>query len=52
MPDLIKYNRSDVSLVRLVQPLPGNDADQALVECKQFTKLIFPALSEDFRRVD
>lgn len=52
LPDLIKYNRSDVSLVRLVQPLPGDDADQALVECKQFTRLIFPALSEDFRRVD
>jgi EpsI family protein len=52
LPDLIKYNRSDVSLVRLVQPLSGGDATQALTECKQFTNLIFPALSEDFRRAD
>jgi EpsI family protein len=52
LPDLIKYNRSDVSLVRLVQPLQGDDASQALNESKEFTKLIFPALSEDFRRVD
>lgn len=52
LPDLIKYKRSDVSLVRLVLPMPGDDSNQALTECKQFTKLIFPALSEDFRRVD
>jgi EpsI family protein len=52
LPDLIKYKRSDVSLVRLVQPMQGDDSNQALIECKQFTKLIFPALSEDFRRVD
>jgi EpsI family protein len=52
LPDLIKYKRSDVSLVRLVQPLQGDDASQALIECKQFTKAIFPALAEDFRRAD
>jgi EpsI family protein len=52
LPDLIKYKRSDVSLVRLVQPLRGGDATQGLSELKQFTKLIFPALSEDFRRAD
>jgi EpsI family protein len=52
LPDLIKYKRSDVSLVRLVEPLRGDDVEQALTECKQFTKLIFPALSEDFRRAD
>jgi EpsI family protein len=52
LPDLIKYKRSDVSLVRLVQPLRGGDATQGLGELKQFTKLIFPALSEDFRRAD
>ena len=52
LPDLIKYKRSDVSLVRLVQPLQGDDAGQALTECKQFTKVLFPALAEDFRRAD
>jgi EpsI family protein len=52
LPDLIKYQRSDVSLVRLVQPLRSGDASQALPELKQFTNLLFPALSEDFRRAD
>jgi EpsI family protein len=52
LPDLIKYKRSDVSLVRLVRPLPGDDATQALTELKQFTQLVFPALTEGFRRAD
>jgi EpsI family protein len=52
LPDLIKYRRSDVSLVRLVEPMRGNDTEQALADCKQFANLLFPALAEDFRRVD
>ncbi len=52
LPDLIKYKRSDVSLVRIVEPVQGNDAGQALADCKQFATLIFPSLSEDFRRAD
>jgi hypothetical protein len=52
IPDLIKYKRSDVSLVRLVQPMRGDDASVALPELKQFTNSLFPALSEDFRRAD
>jgi len=52
LPDLIKYKRSDASLVRLVQPLQTEDADQALAECRQFTKVLFPALAEDFRRAE
>jgi EpsI family protein len=52
LPDLIKYKRSDVSLVRLVEPVRGDDTDRALAESKQFANLIFPALSEDFRRAD
>jgi len=52
LPDLIKYKRSDVSLVRLVEPLPSDDPTQGLTELKQFTKLIYPALAEDFRRAN
>lgn len=52
LPDLIKYNRSDVSLVRLVEPMAGADAGPALAECRQFAKLLYPVLSEDFRRAD
>jgi len=52
LPDLIKYQRSDVSLVRLVVPLQGEDADRALIECRQFAKVLFPALAEGFHRAD
>jgi len=52
LPDLIRYKRSDVSLVRLVQLLPADDANLALADGKQFTKLLFPVLATDFRRTD
>jgi EpsI family protein len=52
LPDLIKYKRSDVSLVRLVLPLRGYDASEGLAEIGQFTKVFFPVLSDDFRRAD
>lgn len=52
LPDLIKYKRSDVSLVRVVQALPSEDSAQALTDCKQFTRLLFPVLSDNFRRAD
>jgi EpsI family protein len=52
LPDLIKYKRSDVSLVRIVEPVQGDDTGQALADCQQFAKLIFPSLSQDFRRAD
>ena len=52
LPDLIKYKRSDVSLVRLVELLRGDDASQALTDLTQFSNLVFPALTENFRRAD
>jgi EpsI family protein len=52
LPDLIKYKRSDVSLVRLVELLRGDDASQALTDLTQFSSLVFPALTENFRRAD
>jgi hypothetical protein len=52
LPDLIKYKRSDVSLVRIVESVQGDDTGKALADCKQFATLIFPSLSEDFRRAD
>jgi len=50
LPDLIKYKRSDLSLVRLVEPLPSEGAEQAFRDCRQFANLIFPALSEAFQK--
>lgn len=52
LPDLIRYQRSDVSLVRLVQSLSASDASQTLPQLEQFAKVIFPALADNFRRAD
>jgi EpsI family protein len=47
LPDLLKYRRSDVSLVRLVSPTERNTEDK-FKNCLQFTKLVFPLLAERF----
>ncbi len=49
LPDLIRYRRSDVSLVRIVTPLRGDDATQGLAAGEEFARLIFPSLVEKFR---
>jgi EpsI family protein len=51
LPDLIRYRRSDVSLVRLVAPLRGTTPDAELASCRQFTDRIFPLLAERFASV-
>ncbi|SRR5581483_5107605 len=52
LPDLIRYQRSDVSLVRLVQGIPSSDASQELPRLEQFAQLMFPVLAENFRHAD
>lgn len=49
LPDLIRYRRSDVSLIRIVTPLRGDDTTQSLADSEEFAKLIFPSLVEKFR---
>ena len=51
LPDLIRYRRSDVSLVRLVTPLRDSTSGVELAKCEQFTKRIFPLLAEHFASV-
>ncbi len=51
LPDLIRYRRSDVSLVRLVTPLTGSTPENELTSCVQFTERIFPLLAEHFASV-
>jgi EpsI family protein len=46
LPDLIRYQRSDVSLVRLVSPVTGSGNDFG--NCLEFAQLIFPALDQHF----
>jgi len=45
LPDLIRYRRSDVSLVRLVSPTQADTGDN-FRSGVQFTKLVFPMLAE------
>jgi len=51
LPDLIRYRRSDVSLVRLVAPLQGSEVEQ-LAASQEFARLIFPSLVADLREGD
>ncbi|MBZ5593060.1 MAG: EpsI family protein [Acidobacteriia bacterium] len=47
LPDLLRYRRSDVSLVRLVTPLGGRVND-ASANSTEFVKSVFPLLVERF----
>lgn len=49
LPDLIRYRRSDVSLVRLISPLRGDDPTEQLAANQEFARLMFPALVQDLR---
>jgi EpsI family protein len=51
LPDLIRYRRSDVSLVRLITPLRGASPDNELNTCLRFTQSVFPLLAERFASV-
>ena len=51
LPDLIRYRRSDVSLIRLITPLPGVSAEHELSNCVHFTERLFPLLAERFATV-
>jgi len=51
LPDLIRYRRSDVSLVRLVAPMQGSAPDKEIASCVQFTQRIFPLLQQHFASV-
>jgi hypothetical protein len=52
LPDLIRYRRSDVSLVRLVTPLGAGENTVELDQAQQFANLIFPSLAENLRNGD
>lgn len=48
LPDLIRYRRSDVSLVRLVTPLNANSLESTTADCRRFTERMFPLLADHF----
>jgi EpsI family protein len=47
-PDLIRYRRSDVSLVRLISPVTETTPDTALARCRMFAQALFPPLADRF----
>lgn len=51
LPDLVRYHRSDVSLVRLITPLRGMTPQAELAESMQFSQGLFPVLAERFASV-
>jgi EpsI family protein len=51
LPDLLRYRRSDVSLVRLITRLNGSSEEKELANCVQFTKDVFPVLAQRFASV-
>jgi EpsI family protein len=51
LPDLIRYRRSDVSLVRLIAPLRDAAPARELTSCVQFTERMYPLLAEHFASV-
>lgn len=51
LPDLIRYHRSDISLVRLIAPLSGPDSTREFADCAEFSRAIFPELAERFGTV-
>lgn len=52
LPDLIRYKRSDVSLIRLVTAIQAEDLNHAEVDCQRFTQLMFPHLVSAFKIAD
>ena len=52
LPDLIRYRRSDASLVRVITPVQSADGGKELENALEFSKLMFPALVERFRTTE
>jgi EpsI family protein len=48
LPDLIRYRRSDVSLVRLITPLRSSSPENELNNSLRFTEHLFPLLAKRF----
>ncbi|HXA07842.1 MAG TPA: EpsI family protein [Bryobacteraceae bacterium] len=48
LPDLLRYRRSDVCLIRLTTRLHGEVDDAAMADSMAFLKLLFPPLVERF----
>jgi EpsI family protein len=52
LPDLLRYKRSDVSLVRLITPLSEATPEKELTRCLNFTNDAFPLIAERLSSVN
>lgn len=52
LPDLIRYRRSDASLVRVITPVSSADGGKEREQALQFTRSMFPLLVERFKATD
>jgi len=48
LPSLLRYRRSDASLIRLITPVGAEMPGQAAARCIEFTHLLYPSLMERF----
>lgn len=51
LPDLVRYRRSDVSLIRLISPMQGLSPDKEIPRSIRFAQAIYPLLTERFASV-
>jgi EpsI family protein len=51
LPDLLRYRRSDVSLVRVILPLRSASAEEERANCLHFTQAVFPLLADRFASI-
>ena len=51
LPDLLRYHRSDVALVRIITPLNLNATDATKTDLFQFVRSAFPLLSDQFSSI-
>jgi EpsI family protein len=51
LPDLLRYHRSDVSLVRLITPMHTASPENEMSSCLRFMQDLFPMLEDRFASV-
>ena len=51
LPDLLRYHRSDVSLVRLITTIQDSSPDTSSMTVVRFTGQIYPLLAERFASI-
>ena len=50
LPDLLRYHRSDVSLIRVITPIRGTAGEQERANCVEFIQFLYPKLVERFEQ--